>query len=282
MSVGRLIEEIRALKRVLVPRDFLRAMSVLVTSVPSIVARRNLTALDEAMSRDVEIVYRGEKFVVPAGSIDRELAGTGDSATFGSVREMFGNDVYLRAFKPLRDVRAVLDLGSNRGFFTLIAAKVWDEAKVVSVEPTAAYNETFRIIAEANGLDRARIVRLNTFVGATDGDRAVSLAGLLNEQGLTRVDFVKCDIEGSEYAAFRHDAETLKRIGNLAMEVHSWCGSTPDLVAFLVSTGMTVMTTDQHGHIVGPQAALYVYASREGQLQPPFFREGIKVMSPYA
>lgn len=281
MSVGRLLQEISILRRVLSPQDFRAAALTIVKCAPQIIARRSLAPLDEAMSRDARINYKGKSLVIPVAKIDRQLAGSGDSATFGIVREMFGADVYLRAFKPLRNVATVVDLGSNRGFFMLLAAKLWEPKIIIGLEPTEAYNQSFSFISEANDLKAAELVRINKFVGGTEDERSVTLGGIIESNGLSRIDFLKCDIEGSEYAAFTGNPDALKKVANLAMEVHPWCGSTQKLVEFLISTGLTVMTTDQHGHIVGPDKALYLYASREGQLQPPFYAEGVAAASPF-
>ena len=281
MSVSRLIGEIRILHRVLEPADFRSALGAMVAQAPQILVRRNLTPLDKAMSRDVKINFRGQILTIPAGSIDRQLASRNDNATFGAVREMFGSDVYLRAFKPMPDMDTVIDLGSNRGFFSLIATKILKARRVIAVEPTADYNAAFAYIAGANAIPDGSVTRINKFMGATDDDKMISLEKLFADCKVDRVDFLKCDIEGSEYATFAGNPDLVKRIANLAMEVHPWCGSTTKLVEFLTSTGLTVMTTDQHGHIVPTDKALYVYASRQGQLMPPFFAEGVKAQSPY-
>ncbi|WP_040622626.1 FkbM family methyltransferase [Rhodovulum sp. PH10] len=282
MSFSRLMLEVKILQRLLKPNDFRAAIGALVATAPSIVSRKNLTAFDERMSRDLEICYNGKSVVIPAATIDRQLAGTGDNASFGVVREMFGSDVYLRGIKPLRDVTVVLDLGSNRGFFSLLAYKLWGPKTIVAVEPTKHYNASFAIIVSSNSIPADAVQRVNLFIGATNDEKTITIGKLMDDHGIGRADFVKCDIEGSEYAAFSGNPETVKRIANLAMELHPWCGHNSTLVRFLTSTGMTVMTTDQNGHIVEPDRALYLYASREGQIKPVYFAEGVTARSPFS
>lgn len=282
MSIGRLVNEIKILHRVLDPADFRAAIGFIASRIGKIVARRNLSPLDQAMGKDISINFRGIRLNIPVEAVDRLLLPRGDNATFGAVREMFGSDVYLRAFKPLPNVKTVVDLGGNRGFFSLIAAKILGASQIVTVEPTEAYNACFAAIAEANGISKSTYTRINKFVGATDDDKSVSLEKIIADNNITRIDFLKSDIEGSEYATFKDNPETVRKICNLAMEVHPWCGSTANLAEFLSSTGLVVMLTDQFGHIVSADKALYLYASREGQLTPPFYSEGLKGLSSYS
>jgi Methyltransferase FkbM domain len=283
MSIGRLVSEIRTLKRVLEPADFRSALGTIALRMPQIIQNRNLSPLDKAMSRDIQIRFRGQTLAIPAGSLDGQLAVRSDNATFGAVREMFGNDVYLRAFKfvPMPKMDTVVDLGSNRGFFALIAAKVMKARHVIAVEPTLDYNDAYATIAARNNLVPSQVTRVNKFIGGSDDDQTVSIGGLMETFGISRIDFLKCDVEGAEYHAFANNPDVVKRIANFAMEVHPWCGSTAKLVEFLTSTGMSVMATDQFGHITPVDKAIYLYGSREAQLSPPFYSEGIKAMSPY-
>ena len=117
------------------------------------------------MSGNYRIRYRGSKLQVPVGAIDRILEGTGDSPTFSTIREMFANDVYLRAFR-LKPAKNVIDLGANRGFFALIAFAALGCKTFAGVEPLKIYKDTFRLLCEANHLDNGRSrIRLT-------GDRA--------------------------------------------------------------------------------------------------------------
>lgn len=268
MAVARLFSEISMLRRVLAPSDFRAAMLQLAVNAPEILRRRNLSPLDKAMRRDVTISYRDRDIVIPAATIDALLDGFGDTATFGTIREMFGGDVYLRAFRDLGSMETVADLGSNRGFFSLIAAKLWNPRQIVSVEPQLQYNAVFATIIQENGLDAARIARINKFASGTDDDRNVSVAGIMQQFGLDRLSFVKCDIEGGEFSAFKDNPDVVSRIDNLAMEVHPQHGSVAKLVEFLRSTGMQVAPADQHCNVVAPDDAMYVYGSRLGRLAP--------------
>lgn len=204
------------------------------------------------MTRDLTTCSRDSPLAIPAAKVDAILAGTGARVTFGVVREMFGADVHLRSFKQIKDAKTVVDLGGNRGFFTLLVAKLRTLPKIAPVEPSEKYNDAFAAIADANGLDRAKFLRINTFALRAANSRCSAATRKLSAAAAT-----------SRWKCIRASA-------------------TCELVSFIASTGMFALTTDQHGHIVTPDKALYRCASREGRLQPPFPEEGVAAMSPYA
>lgn len=116
-----------------------------------------------------------------------------------------------------------LDVGANIGFYSLIAAKRRD-ARVLAIEPLPAAFERLRFNIHANGLEH-RLIPLQAALGAerkrvtitfAEGDLGCSsivktgiagrpvevmmlpLADVLAEQGFTRVDAMKIDVEGME------------------------------------------------------------------------------------
>src|SRR4051794_38798445 len=117
--------------------------------VKDIISTGKLTSLDRAMTGNYAVHYRNNLVFVPVNDIDCILAGTNDSPTFSTIREMFANDVYLRRF---RDIRAdiVVDLGANRSLFMLIANKVMKASKIIGVEPQEKYDAVFRLIQKLN------------------------------------------------------------------------------------------------------------------------------------
>jgi hypothetical protein len=64
---------------------------------------------------------------------------------------MYANDSYLRLFRLKSLVRAALDLGANRGLFSLIALMALEAEIVVGVEPLEFYEPVMRILLDANG-----------------------------------------------------------------------------------------------------------------------------------
>lgn len=115
-------------------------------------------------------------------------------------------------------VRRVVDLGGNNGFSTLYLARQYPSAQVVAFEPHPRHCEQFSWNVAANALQgRVRLVPAaagvredrmllsdagagSSLVMARGGERfEVRVADWLAEVGAGPIDFLKVDIEGSEY-----------------------------------------------------------------------------------
>ena len=117
----------------------------------------------------------------------------------------------------------VIDLGANIGLFSLYASD--SSARIIAVE---AVPDTFAVLSELTK-DHNNITKLNLAVSNTNDKitfylnensttnsmvshkgkpievQGVTIADLIAQQQLTNVDFVKCDIEGSEMMAITDD-----------------------------------------------------------------------------
>jgi hypothetical protein len=234
-------------------------------SLPACVRARKLAPLDRRMSGDYTVIYRGATLRIPVAEIDRLLAGTADSATFGTIREMLVNDVYLRAFRPLRAPTAV-DLGSNRGFFLLIAAKVLGAHFAVGVEPLHRYDTIFDLLRDRNGIDGGSIIRHSRMIGAESAADYLTMGELVHKHKLQSIGFLKCDIEGAEFDLFTRNNQWLGLCDNIAMELHPAEGDTRKIVRSLNDYGFDCLTTDQFGTVTAVEVAEYLYASSSGDL----------------
>jgi FkbM family methyltransferase len=140
----------------------------------------------------------------------------------------------------------ILDVGANIGLFSLYAQ---DSAKqIICLEPTPV---TLGILEKLTaGIDNIKIAPIAlsdsdgeiTFyinenptinsvvnqVGAEVQVQARTIATVLQEQGLSWVDFVKCDIEGSEMLAITEATldPVKEKIGSWFIEVHQTNGNT--------------------------------------------------------
>lgn len=141
----------------------------------------------------------------------------------------------------------ILDVGANIGLFSLYAQ---DSAKqIIALEPTPA---TLNILQKLTaGIDNIKIApvalsnadgeitfyinenpTINSLVnqvGAEVQVQARTIATVLNEQALEWVDFVKCDIEGSELLAITEATlDPIKdQIGSWFIECHRTDGIDP-------------------------------------------------------
>jgi hypothetical protein len=140
-------------------------------------------------------------------------------------------------------------------------------SKIIGLDPIQRYTRSFEHIRAANAIDPAAITRVEKYIAPDDTNESITLRSLVDEAGASRVDFLKCDIEGCEYTVMRSDPETMAKVINLAMEVHPSYGDTKELIKYLESTGMTVIATDQHGKLSAPEVAHYLYGSRDGKLR---------------
>ncbi|MEM3171086.1 MAG: FkbM family methyltransferase [Candidatus Hadarchaeales archaeon] len=147
--------------------------------------------------------------------------------------EIYHWKVYERYFEPEKgDV--VVDCGANVGMFSLKAAKkVGKDGLVIALEPEKANVNLLRRNVEANGLDNVIIVQKavsnrrgkirlylspespgsHTIIKREKGHFEIvevdTLDNILSEIGVTKVDFLKIDVEGAEKEVLEGAEKTL-------------------------------------------------------------------------
>ncbi|MBN2491484.1 MAG: FkbM family methyltransferase [Planctomycetes bacterium] len=172
-----------------------------------------------------------------------------EPADFAVFQEIFLDDVYAIAALP-PTLGTVVDLGANIGLFSLrLAARA---RRILAVEPIAANRamaarqfatngvaQRLALRGEAMGASSGRPVRLwhspaggathsclasvarVSGAGAWEEIPAISLPDLLDREGITRVDLLKCDMEGAEYGVLLSTSpEVLGRIARIVLEAH--------------------------------------------------------------
>ncbi|SIT58140.1 Methyltransferase FkbM family [Mesorhizobium prunaredense] len=269
MTVGpitRLRSELSALFKVVPFTERLRYLASILRALPSVLGRRTLAPADALMRHDVKMYLNGQVVTIPVGDVSRLLAGKDYTPTFGGIREMYASNVYLRAFRPGIVLRNVVDLGGNRGLFSLLAVKAYGADLAVSVEPVPHFGPVLKRLAEANQIALTRLPREEKFASATAGDDRVTIPDLMERYGLKEIDFIKCDIEGGEFDVFAGDPAWLRKVRNIALEMHPAKGSCAKLIETLERAGYSVLPTDQFGARVGTDGPHYLYASRTGDL----------------
>jgi FkbM family methyltransferase len=180
----------------------------------------------------------------------------------------------------------ILDIGANIGLFSLYAQ---DRAKIIyAIEPTPSHFEKLKELTK----DYQNICLLNYAVNDTDTEidfyihddnttmnssvnkyekkikiKGMTIGSIIKEMGLTHVDFVKCDIEGSEIKAITN--ETISEVKDIVdcwfLEIHatnpevSWPGNLEDnrnkISQIFINQGYE---TQYIGH-----DTLYVYKNKE-------------------
>ena len=164
-------------------------------------------------------------------------------------RQINTEGIYDRFFND-KDGLTILDFGGNIGMFSL---HIHDRARVVyTVEPTPAHHEILLELTKPY----TNIVPLRYALGAKDEEvtfyicdenttmnslvnnygkeikvQAITVKSLIDKFGLTNVDFVKCDIEGSEMVAITK--ETVEPVKDIVkswfLEVHQTASGTHEM-----------------------------------------------------
>jgi hypothetical protein len=266
----RVFEEFRALNRVLDRRDMASVLLASLAVAPAILKSGKLTALDAAMGRNITISFDGARVVLPLADVDRLLAVRNDNPTFGNVREMYARNCYLRRLKLKKPTRAVLDLGANRGLFSLLALTALGAEIAVGVEPAMDYDTVFQLLLQANRCAPERAPRYRKFASSPAIEREapienISIQTILREQEIDRFNLVKMDIEGHERMVFS-EPEWLASVDHICMELHPDSGDLSLIPRALNEYGFEYVLTDQRGKSVGIQNAMFLYASCSGEL----------------
>jgi hypothetical protein len=268
--ISRVLTEYRALSRVLSFDDFVALSFATLKEAPEVLRTKKLTGIDAAMSRNINIRFRGHKIAVPLAEIDPMLVPLNDNPTFGNLREMCARDCYFQRLDLRPPIGVVLDLGANRGLFSLLALLVLNAEKVIGVEPHSKYEPVVKLLLEANHCKPSASVRYSKFVTSPSAEQRdpinnVSIKSILQEQRIDTFGFVKMDIEGFEKDLFS-EPEWLSSVNNIAMELHQHVGDLSLIPRALERYNFRYEATDQFGHSCAIDQAMFLYASRTGAL----------------
>ena len=201
----------------------------------------------------------------------RVRPGTPDLAV---INEAAFLDPYLSTgFVSLDRRSVVVDIGANVGDFAIRAARLCPDGRVIAVEPVRSAGEMIVEHAHLNGVSNVKWIcaAVGTPMGsdpgtvrgsdpgtsagtrganpyAREGEQldcpTVTLAGLLSDEGLERVDLLKLDCEGAEWDILPASEGVLPGIRQICMEFHCERGWTaPRLAEWLTNRGFTVTHT---------------------------------------
>jgi len=232
--------------------------------------------------REVRLTVKGRNVVLQADeSLDLLIM----------VREVFVERHYCPPDLPfeIRPNDVVFDIGANVGAFALLAA-VYTTNKVVALEPVPSNYELLRRNVSNNGMrnvhlmrvavsDQPKTVEMLLFDGEMFGCRipsphvdrcgqdlktievdCIPLAQAMEAQDVDRIDFLKLDCEGEEFAILRAlEPAILDGIRVIALEYHDNLGRglSGGLARQLAERGFTVRIRRQD------TALGYLYAWRD-------------------
>lgn len=197
--------------------------------------------------------------------------------------EIYMERVYERFLKGKKDL-TILDCGANIGLFTMYAAEF--AKQIYSVEPSEQHVKVMKHMLEFNGIAN-KVNVIQAAISNEDGKtkfyhntnktmfslekqindkdefeevKTTRLDTLFKQHNIKEVDFMKLDIEGSEFKVvggegFENVADKIKC---MVVELHNWAGVNPaQMETTLKDYGFTVQ------HI--PAQALLFAAWREDE-----------------
>jgi len=248
--LAKLFGDFRGIARVAGLGTALRWMGCVVLTLPSALKTRNLLAADQLMGTG--------PFRVHHATGDALLVG--DSA-FSGLREIWVRDVYAGGgFLRLPDHGTVVDLGANMGNFSAQALAANPTVRLIAIEPSAPLGAKWATTMATNGFqDRAQLCR--AFIGIfTDkqrrdfeNDPAYGDAPTINEDEflqryqIDHIDFLKCDIEGSEFFMMERGSRLLDIADRVAIELHDFGGDPQHFLDTLKEKGFNDLQVDWYG-----------------------------------
>lgn len=136
--------------------------------------------------------------------------------------------------KHVKEGQTCVDIGASVGYFTLLFARqVGSKGKVISIEPTDfqqpyrkrnvkvnGYNDRV-ILIEAGAWDKDEVIKMprNAPPYVQTELRCRPVDDMLEELGITEVDFIKIDVDGPEPKVLKGLERTIKRSPNLKMVI---------------------------------------------------------------
>ncbi len=246
-KLSKLLGDFRGLARVCGLGTALRWLSLVLMHFPAVVRRGDLQPADAALGVGpfaVRLPQYGAAF---------NIAGAG---AISGIREMYVRDTYLRnGALRVNDGDTVVDLGANMGNFTNLALACGSNVRVIAVEPSAGLNEAFRVSVGLNRGHAERVKLIRAFVGrrsekiaaAVQSDRNYSDVPWISEDQLiemgklSKIDFLKCDIEGGEFGLLDRNSKLLAMTRSLAIEIHAFEGNVNGFIDDLRTCGFSVV-----------------------------------------
>jgi FkbM family methyltransferase len=249
MKILKILKDFNGISRVLGYSFAFGWLFQIARNMGEIVVRKDLLPADRSMGTGPFIVRYGPH-------VRFQLAG---SAAFSGIREMYVRDVYLRGgLLTIRDGDTVVDLGANMGNFSNLALAHGINVRVVAVEPNASCNEEWRRSIGLNQgfIERTRLIC--AFVGEM-GDKQVASQlsedyadakwvdedTLIDISGISKIDLLKCDIEGGEFGLISPTSKLLAMTRQLAIEIHQFAGEVDAFITMVSSCGFRIIYTQR-------------------------------------
>ena len=206
---------------------------------------------------DVKIKFKdGTLFKVRARTMDRSV-----------VKEVFLKEIYNQHGISIEAGDTVLDIGGHIGVFNVYASQKAKKGKVYSFEPFSENFERLEMHAKINQLTNVSCI--NKGVSSVSGKQilnlspdnntgghslhlktetdkkveidTITLADFYEQEGITKVDFLKLDCEGAEFDIVKGNLDKIKEIERIILECHPYGDNTVDeMIELLEEIGFDV------------------------------------------
>ncbi len=210
-------------------------------NVFKILQQKNLEPADKAMGNGPIKVRFNNKTALLSGL-----------QVFSGIREIWVRDCYLSTYLNFNDDKLVVDLGANIGVFTQLALSQNSELEIISVEPNYRLLRDLENSVKNNGWnDRVRTIR--SFLGTkTDIQKQainnesyrdvkfISEDEFIKRFSIQKIDFLKIDIEGSEFSFINQNSKLLLISKKIAIEIHENGGDVQAFINYLQFNNFTV------------------------------------------
>lgn len=206
----------------------LRYFSYFLKNITTVISTGSLSILDKQVNSLVKVKYQGHKFVLTPDAMP-------------AIRELMLKNCY--GFDMNRKYNTVLDLGANRGVFTVMAAKVSNT--VISIECNKdelplLYERTMRL----NDITNSYFI--NKFASNVTSNETISLGSIINDFNINEISYLKIDIEGAEKNLLEDNLEWIGITKEIAIEVHPCFGvNEQKIYSLLVNNGFSVSLFDK-------------------------------------
>lgn len=240
-TLQKFIFEIVIVSKILPFKQFVKWVSAIPASLPTLLRTKSLGILDEDFGTSFDVLWEGKTLHF-------------DGLGFGVVREIYGHLCYIDKGK-LKKATNILDLGGNGGAFTIFSLVEAPNARIHAVEAQAEVLKILQTNVKQNGYEE-RVTSECAVVGGFYDDWTQSLLQINPDYPvfdihnyMSRVDtldFLKCDVEGGEFNLMKGDLSWTKKVKNMALEYHPDKGDVKELENTLKSLGFDVRQED-HG-----------------------------------
>jgi FkbM family methyltransferase len=257
-KIKRMLKELLALPFATDTRTCFAFYKAIITSIPQIIRDKNFGVPHSKMcGKPCVFKFFGKKILL-------------DGISFGYAGEIYLRKCYTPPEFTIERNDIVVDLGASIGPFTIGAALLGQ--KVIAVDINQESLEKLKKQAELNRcLNKIKVIL--GAVGPNSGmciDQikkvpALEFNQLLKENDISTVDFLKIDIEGSEFDLLKNNNDWLSKVKKIAMEVHPPYGNPKELKEILQGRGFNVYLKDLNGKIVDnitDVAGGYLFAKR--------------------